>query len=122
MTSSPVQPAQLISCLSEAPNVATYYTDRAGLFTDFIGHVTSNVQDMDAMYVVSWGDWFPKSSQCMPVSVMKPGDEDECDDDGEGRSDSGLLVEPPALGNKKTPTKLTKPQDPGSSDDEEEAG
>ena len=53
MTSSPVLQAQLISCLSEAPNVATCYMGCAGLFPDFIEQVTSNVQDMDAMYAVS---------------------------------------------------------------------
>ena len=72
---------------------------------------------MDAVYVVSWEDWFPKLSHCMPVSVMKPGDEDEGDDDGEGESDSGQSVPPPpptpphpqAPGTKKIPTKRPKP-------------
>ena len=36
MTSSPVLLAQFISCLSEAPNIATCYTGCAGLFPDFI--------------------------------------------------------------------------------------
>ena len=56
MTSSPVLPAQLISCLSEAPNIATCYTGRAGLFPHFFELVTANVRDMDAMYVISWQD------------------------------------------------------------------
>ena len=43
--------------------------------------ITSHVQDMDAMYVVRWEDWFPKLSHCMLVSVMKPGDEDEGEPD-----------------------------------------
>ena len=95
MTSSPILPAQLISCLSEAPNVATCYTGCAGLFPNFIEQVALNVHDMDAMYVVTCEDWFPKLSHCMPVSVMKPGDEDEGDDDREGESDSGQPVDPP---------------------------
>ena len=95
MTSSPILPAQLISCLSKAPNVATCYTGRAGRFPDFIEQVTLNFEDMDAMYVVSWKERFPKLSHCMPVSIMKPGDEDDGDDEGEGESDSGQAVDPP---------------------------
>ena len=59
MTSSPVLLAQPISCLLETPNVATYYTGRAGLFPDFIEQVTANVQDMDAVYIINWQEWFP---------------------------------------------------------------
>ena len=89
-----ILPAQLISCLSEAPNVATCYIGCAGVFLDFIEQVTSNMHDMDAMYVISWEDWFPILSHSMPVSVMRPGDEVEGDDGGEGESDSGQPMEP----------------------------
>ena len=73
MTSNPVLPAQMVSYLLEAPGVATCDTGRAILFPGFIEQGTSNVQAMDAMYVVNWEHWFPKLLQRMHVSVMKPG-------------------------------------------------
>ena len=60
MTRSPVLLAQFISCPSEALNIATAYMGCAGLFPDFIAQVTANFRDMDAIYVISWQDWFPK--------------------------------------------------------------
>ena len=71
ITSSPVVPAQLMSFLPEAPNVTTCCTGHAGRFPDLIAQVISNVQDIDAMYVVR-EDMFPKLSHCMPVSLRNP--------------------------------------------------
>ena len=88
-----VLPAQSISCLSEAPNVATCYTGRVPILPDFMEHVTLNVQDMDATCVISWEASFPSPWHCMPVSVMIRGYDDEGDDEWEGESESGQPVD-----------------------------
>ena len=87
--------------------------------SDFIKQVTSNVQHMDAMYVVSWEDWFPKLLHCMPAAVMKPGDGD---DDGKGESDSGQPVDappPPSPRQQEDSHQASQASDPDSSDDDE---
>ena len=73
------------------------------------------------MYVISWQDRFPKLAHCMPVSVMKPGDEEEFDDDGEADSDCVQAAWTPATptSTKKSPKKRPKPQDSGTSEEDE---
>ena len=120
MTSSRVLPAQLISCLSEAPNIATCYARGGGLFPDFIEQVTAYVRDMDAMYVISWQYWFRKLADRMPLPVMKPGNEEEFDD-GEADCQCAQAAQTPATpaSTKKSPKKRPKPQDPGTSEEDE---
>ena len=95
MTSSPVVPAQFTLCLSQARNVAMCYMCRDGPVPNFVEQVNSNVQDIDAMYVTSWENWFHKLSHGMPMSRMTPGDEDEAKGDGEGESGRGQPMDPP---------------------------